>query len=332
MHRIAYLKSSHTLDYERDLLGIWGISDVSVFDVDLDSEGRPTGVALADADGLVVGTATVPAELMETVPSLRVIANMDSDLSNIDVERATARDIYVANVPDFCTYDIALHALGLVIDLFKKVTWQDRQVRSGRWDATAGYETSRPAGKTCGIVGYGPVPKTLAPMLQAIGMDVLVYAPNVSRDYLGERGCTKADHLEDVFCRSDVVSLHCASDLAGRGIVNARTLALMRPEAFLVNTADAALVDEEALAGALASGTIRAAAIDVLQGEGAIGGGAVGLVGTTPQSPLVGLDNCIVTPHAAYLSSESDLEVRRRSFENALAGIRGEVPANAVNA
>jgi D-3-phosphoglycerate dehydrogenase len=106
----------------------------------------------------------------------------------------------------------------------------------------------------------------------------------------------------------------------------------MRPEAFLVNTADAALVDEEALAGALASGTIRAAAIDVLQGEGAIGGGAVGLVGTTPQSPLVGLDNCIVTPHAAYLSSESDLEVRRRSFENALAGIRGEVPANAVNA
>ena len=319
MHRIGYVQSSQPLDYEHELLDIWGISNVEVFEAPVDDMAAPAPGSLAGADGVVVEWGSMTRDVIVANPRLRVIANMAIGYDNVDVATATAHSVYVTNVPGYCTYGVALHTLGLIVDLYKKITWRDRQVRLGTWDDMAGYRAPRPAGKTCGLVYFGSIPKALVPMLRAIGMDVLVYAPTKTRDYLGERGCTKVDSIDDLFMRSDVVSLHCPLTAETANIVNEHTLSLMQPSAFVVNTARGGCVDEEALATALANGTITAAAVDVIRDE------------TNAKSPLIGLDNCIVTPHAAYLSTDSYLEMRRRALENALAGVSGEVPTNAVN-
>lgn len=319
MHRIAYLESSRPLDYERELLRIWGISDVEVYDAPTGRNRELRPGALDGADGVVVEWGRITGDTVSENPGLSVISTMAIGYDNIDVAAATAAGVWVANVPGYCTYDVALHTLGLVIDLYKKITWRDRQVRSGVWDDMAGYGTSRPTGKTAGLVYFGSIPRALAPMLRALGMDVLVYAPTKTRDYLGDHGCMKADTVDELFGRSDVVSLHCPLTDETEDLVNERTLSLMRPTAFLVNTARGACVDEDALARALSDGTICAAAVDVIRDE------------ARASSPLIGLDNCIVTPHAAYLSDDSYLELRRRAFENALAGVMGEVPVDHVN-
>lgn len=164
MHRIAYLKSARPLDYERELLHIWGVSDVEVYDAAVDENARPEPGALEGADGVVVEWGAMGAETIEANPSLRVISNMAIGYDNVDVEAATKHEVFVSNVPGYCTYDVALHTLGLIVDLFKKITFRDRDVRAGRWDDMAGYEVGRPAGKTCGLVYFGSIPKALVPM------------------------------------------------------------------------------------------------------------------------------------------------------------------------
>ncbi|MCI1666310.1 MAG: C-terminal binding protein [Atopobiaceae bacterium] len=319
MHRIAYLHSSQPLDYERQLLHEWGVSDVEVYEAEQGEDMVPLSGSLDGADGVVCEWGQVPAHVFSENPQLRVVSVMAIGYDNVDVAAATLDGVYVTNVPGYCTYDVALHTLGLICDLYKKISFHDRQVRAGVWDDMAGYPVDRPKGQTAGLVFFGGIAKALVPMLQAIGMDVIVYAPTKTVADLEDFGCEKADTLDDLLLRSDVVSLHCPLIPETRHIVDAAVLAEMKPSAFLVNTSRGDCVDEQALARALEAGTIRAAAVDVIADEAH---------GT---SPLIGLDNCIVTPHSAYLSTDSYHELRRRAFENALAAVRGEIPQDAVN-
>lgn len=319
MPRIAYLGSAVPLDLERDLLKARGADDVEVFEVDSDHAGRPARGSLDDADALVIEWGRADRPTIEAAPRLRCVSVMAIGHDNVDDSAATDHGCWVTNVPDYCTYDVALHTLGLVVDLYKKITWFDRQVREGVWDDMAGYDAPRPQGQTAGLVFFGSIAQAVAPLLQAIGMEVLVYAPTKSEGLLASHGCRKAQTLEELFSQSDVVSLHCPLVDATRDLVCARTLRMMKPTAFLVNTARGGCVVEEDLAAALRDGTIRAAAVDVKRDE------------TNARSPLVGLDNCIVTPHCAYHSSDSYREMRVRALENALAALEGRRPPDAVN-
>lgn len=318
MHRIAYLHNSEPLDYERGLLAEWGVGDVELCEAEVGDDLVPLPGTLDGADGVVMEWGNLPARVFADNPQLRVASVMAIGYDNVDVDAASAAGTYVTNVPGYCTYDVALHTLGLICDLYKKISFLDRQVRAGTWDDMGGYEVERPIGHTCGLVFFGSIAQALVPMLHAIGMEVLVYAPTKTASYLEDLGCEKAGTLDDLLLRSDVVSLHCPLIPETEGIVDAAVLAEMKPTAFLVNTSRGACVDEEALARALERGTIRAAAVDVIRDE---------VHGT---SPLIGLENCIVTPHSAYLSRDSYRELRRRALENALAAVRGEVPRDAV--
>ena len=319
MHRIGFLCSERPLDGERALLAERGVADIELFDVEHDEHRVPLADSLAGAEGLVVEWGTIPAWVFKENPQLKCVSTMSIGYDNIDVDAATESGAFVTNVPGYCTYDVALHTLALICDLYRKVTYRDRLVRSGRWDDMAGYSVWRPRGKTAGLVYFGSIARALVPMLQGIGMNVIVYAPTKTREFIEGYGAKKADSLDDLFATADVVSLHCPLVEETTGIVNARTLALMKPTAFLVNTARGGCVDEEALARALTDGTISAAAVDVIADEARY------------RSPLIGLENCVVTPHAAYLSEDSYAELRQRAFLNCLSAVQGETPIDRVN-
>ena len=319
MHKIGFLCSEKPLDGERAVLAEKGITDVELYDVPCDEHRVPLPDSLRGTEGLVVEWGSVPAWVFKENPQLKCVADMSIGYDNIDVDAATESGAFVTNVPGYCTYDVALHALSLICDLYRKVSYRDRLVRSGRWDDMAGYPVWRPRGKTAGLVYFGSIARALVPMLHGIGMNVAVYAPTKKREFIEEYGCKKVDSVDDLFAMSDVVSLHCPLVGETEGLVNARTLALMKPTAFLVNTARGGCVDEEALAEALKNGTIAAAALDVIRDEARC------------RSPLIGLENVVITPHAAYLSEDSYAELRSRAFLNCLSGVLGETPIDRVN-
>ena len=319
MPRIAYLGSAVPLDLERRMLGELGRDDVEVYEVDSDNAGRPARGSLSGADALVIEWGKADARTFVAAPQLRCVSMMAIGHDNIDDAAATAHGCWVTNVPDYCTYDVALHTLGLIVDLYKKITWFDRQVRDGVWDDMAGYDAPRPQGQTAGLVFFGSIAQALTPMLKSIGMEVMAYAPTKSPAFLASHGVAKAESLEELLEKSDVVSLHCPLVDVTRDIICVRTLRLMKPTAFFVNTSRGGCVVEEDLAQALTDGTIRAAAVDVKRDE------------TNAKSPLVGLDNCIVTPHCAYHSSDSYTERRTRALKNALEALDGLKPGDAVN-
>lgn len=318
-HRIAYLGSSRPLDFDRSLLEEWGVSGVELYDAKADGDGIPLPGELDGTDALVLEWGRVDAATLRANPSLRAVGIMAIGYDFVDVAAASQEGVWVSNVPGYCTYDVALHTLGLIVDLYKKITWFDRQVRAGTWDDMQGYEPPRPQGKRAGLVFFGSIPQALAPMLQAIGMEVAVWAPTKDEDCLARYGCVKVPTVEELFETSDVVSLHCPLVPQTEDLVCERTLSLMKPYAFLVNTARGGCVVEEDLAAALRDGTIRAAAVDVIRDE------------AHGRSPLIGLDNCIVTPHAAYHSSDSYREMRSRALHNVLEALDGRRPTDAVN-
>lgn len=318
-HRIAYLRSARPLDGDRRILEERGITDVELYEAATDDDGLPLPGSLDGAEGVVSEWGRMDRATFERNPQLRAVGIMAIGYDGLDVEAATEQGCWITNVPGYCTYDVALHTLGLIVDLYKKITWFDRQTRAGTWDDMAGYDAPRPSGQRAGLVFFGSIPRALAPMLHAIGMEVAVWAPTKSAEFLAEADCIKVDTAEELFSTSDVVSLHCPLVDRTRGIVNRETLSLMKPSAFLVNTARGGCVVEKDLRWALENGVIRAAALDVIADE------------AHGRSELIGLDNCIVTPHCAYHSSDSYAEMRERALMNVVAGIRGERPADAVN-
>ncbi len=321
MYRIGIMGSSKPLETDYDILRELGVDDCELCLVPRGSDGLPEPGTLDGVDALSIEWGRADSDVIAAHPGLRAITVMSVGFDNVDVPTATAAGIWVCNVPGYCTYDVALHTLGLIVDLYKKITWFDDKVRAGVWDDMIGYEPPRPRGQRAGLVFFGSIPQTLAPMLQAIGMEVAAWAPTKSAEFLAGFGVEKVETPEELFATSDVVSLHCPLVPATQDLVRRETLALMKPTAFLVQTARGGCVVEEDLAQALLSGTIRAAAVDVIRDE------------VHGRSPLIGLENCVVTPHCAYHSADSFHEMRLRAIKgavDALHGLRPEDPVNEV--
>lgn len=248
---------------------------------------------------------------------VRLVASMSIGLNHVDVAGLAARGVLTANCPGYCAEEVATHALALMLDLVRQVTASNRRVLSGSWDPKAGYEMRRVSGLTCGLVFFGGIARTLAPLLQALGMRVLVWAPTKSAEELAQAGCEKVDTLDELLSRSDVVSLHCPLLPQTERLIGARELSLMKSTALLVNTARGAVVDEGALADALETGAIQAAALDVLTDE------------THPNERLLRAPNCIVTPHSAYVSREADEALLHMSLDSVIELlVDGRVPTH----
>lgn len=307
MAKVLYYNIDDNLDYENSLLNEWGVTDMELVEIK-DAEGTKNFIShlnATQADGLVVEYEQVTKEVMDACPALKQVSLQSIGYNNVDTKAATAHGISVTNIPGFCAEEVSVHAIGLMIDLVRKITFFDKKVREGKWDPLLGYKTYRLTGLTFGMVFFGEIPKQMVPVLKALGLKILVYAPTKTKEFLAEYGCEKAETLEELLAASDFVSLHCPliPDVTYH-LIGEAELKKMKKSAFLINTARGSVIDEPALVKALKEGWIKGAGIDVIEDE------------TNEVSDLFALnDNVVITPHAAFISEDSFYDGRKRALK-----------------
>lgn len=318
--RVLYYNIDDNLDYENSLLKEWGIHNLELVEVK-DKEGKKSFVEYAyDFDGVVVEYQQMTKEIIESLPNLKIITLQSIGYNNVDISAATDNGVCVTNIPGFCTEEVALHTVGMIIDLVRKITFLDRSVRKGKWNPLYGYKTYRLTGKTIGLYFFGSIPKAMMPMLKAMGLNVLVYVPTKTKEYLKEFGAEKAETFDELLMKSDFVSLHCPLMESTTHLISEKELKLMKESAYLINTARGKVVDEVALVKALKEGWIKGAAVDVIEDE------------DTEQSELCALENTIITPHAAFVSEDSFYDGRKRSLKQLVLRLaKNEKPESLVN-
>lgn len=266
-------------------------------------------------DVILTCWAPVTARVIDAADRCRHIARTGIGLDNIDVKHATERGMIVTNVPDYCIHEVAEHALALVFALARNIAGYHLATKAGTYDLVAGLPVERVSGKTIGIVGLGQIGKLLAAKAAAVGMRVV----GTNRSGAAVGGVEMLP-LEDLLAASDYVSVQAPLNPLTRHLINRETLARMKPTAFLINTSRGGLVDHAALAAALAAGQIAGAALDVQDPEP-----------PDLSQPPYNDPRVIVTPHVAFVSSQSTHELRTRVGQQAAAFLRGETPENVVN-
>lgn len=259
-------------------------------------------------------------ELMGALPSVKMIARYGIGVDTIDVEAATDLGIVVTNNPAYCLDEVAEHTLALVLAAARKVALYDRQVRQGTWDVEAAKPIYRLSGKTLGLVGLGNIARRVARRALGFEMRVLYHDPYVPAD-AGKKEGVEAAPLEKVLAESDYVSVHVPLNRETRHLIAEEQLRLMKPTACLVNCSRGPIVSTEALVKALSEGWIAAAALDVVEDQPPL----------PADHPLLGHDQVIVTPHAAWYSEEALVALHEGAPAEVARFLRGERPLHVVN-
>lgn len=274
------------------------------------------------AEYVFTNKVVMDAAVMAALPDLRFIGVLATGYNVVDIEAARARGIVVANVPAYSTESVAQMVFAHLLNITQRVGHYADEVRSGAWSGQPdfSYRNTRLMelwGKTIGLVGFGNTGQATARIALGFGMKVRVVTSKAQQQL--PQGVAKAT-LEEVFSGSDVVSLHCPLTRENSRMVNRDLLATMKPGAILINTARGGLVDDEALADALRSGHLMAAGLDVLTDEP-----------PAPGHPLVGLENCFITPHIAWATEEAIARLVAITAQNLQTAAEGH-PANNVAA
>ncbi|NLD19373.1 MAG: D-2-hydroxyacid dehydrogenase [Clostridiales bacterium] len=253
---------------------------------------------------LMTSKCSITREIMEHSPQLKYIGSTATGYDDIDVQAAADLGIAVTNVPAYATDSVAQHTISLILELANHVGLHDRSVHEGNWSESKHFcYWQKPlvllTGKSLGIIGYGAIGKKVAEIAKALGMTINVY----SQDPIAAM-------------KSDFVSLHCPLSKENAGMVNTEFLVNMKPGAFLINTARGGLVDERALADAIKAGFIGGAALDVLAQEP-----------PSKHDPLIGIDNCIITPHLAW----SPVEMRQAVIDSITDNLESWLKGGTLN-
>ena len=273
------------------------------------------------ADVVLVNKVPLSAETIAALPDLKYIGVTATGFNIVDVEAATARRIPVCNVPTYGTRSVAQMTFAHILEFTQNVGHYDNTVREqGRWASSPDFcywdsPLLELEGQTMGIVGLGRIGMMVAELALAFGMSVIAYSksPKTSPD-----GISMVE-LDELFEKSDVVSLHCPLTPESANLVNAQRLTMMKSTAFLVNTSRGPLIDSEALAVALNSGQIAGAGLDVLEVEP-----------PPKEHPLFGAKNCRITPHIAWATQAARGRLLQTAVENVAAFRKGEMQ-NVVN-
>jgi D-3-phosphoglycerate dehydrogenase / 2-oxoglutarate reductase len=268
------------------------------------------------ADAIMTNWVDVRAEVIDAATKCRIISRLGIGLDCIDVDRATQRGIPVTNVPDYCLTEVAEHTLALLLALARKIHLFHANARERRYDLSAGFPLRRIAGQTLGIVGLGNIGRLVAQ--KALSLDLRVIG--TSRTQHESPANVRWLPMHALLAASDFVSLHVPLTRETRHLISSAELARMKSTAFLINTARGGLVDHAALTAALAKNAIAGAALDVQEVE------PPDLSQLPYNDPRV-----IVTPHAAFYSSESVDELRRRASRQVGERLAGRRPENVVN-
>jgi D-3-phosphoglycerate dehydrogenase / 2-oxoglutarate reductase len=279
------------------------------------SGAAPDILAVArDADALLVCYAKLPGDLIRQLTRCKVIARTGLGVDNIDLAAARERKIAVTYVPDYCMDEVSDHAMALLLALARKVAHANSLVQGGRWEMAAVAPMHRLRGRTLGLVGFGNIPRALAPKAKAFGLRVLAYDPFVAQDVFSS-AAVEGVGLGELLASSDFISVHAPLTPQTRGLIDASALAKAKPGALIINTARGPLIDEKALIAALDSGRIGGAALDVLETE------------PPPNDfALIGRPNVILTPHTAFYSVEALEELQAKSATDVARVLSGQPP------
>ena len=292
--------------------------ELTVYDRTLPDEviARCSGATAVFTNKVIIDADTIAA-----LPDLKFIGVLATGYNNVDIEAARRAGIIVSNVPAYSTMSVAQLVFAMLLTICNRVSDYSASVGAGRWASCDDFSyrlgpIEELDGKTMAVYGLGNIGRRVAAIAAAFGMRVVSCTSQPAENlppYI-----EKVSH-DEMFRRADVLSLNAPLTATNRHFVNASTIALMKPTAIVINTARGPLVDEDALADALASGRLAFAAVDVLAVEPPRQG-----------SPLIGLDNCIVTPHVAWQSTDA----RRRLLDVSAANLRAFLagaPQNVVN-
>jgi D-3-phosphoglycerate dehydrogenase len=285
------------------------------------STGADDILAVArDADAILVTYAKLPAELLQQLTRCKAIGRFGLGVDNIDVPAAAARGIVVTYVPDYCMQEVSDHAMALLLALARKVPYSNKLVQAGRWEMPVVAPLRRLEGQVLGLFGFGNIPRAVAPKAKAFGLKVVAYDPYATKEVFASAGVESVS-FDDLLARSDFISVHAPLLPATRGLVNAAAFAKMKKGALIVNTARGPLIDETALIAALDSGHLGGAALDVVTTEP-----------LAKDSPLIGRDNVILTPHTAFYSVEALEELQTKCASDVARVLSGEKPVYPVRA
>jgi D-3-phosphoglycerate dehydrogenase len=272
-----------------------------------------------DVDAIMFCFAKVTAKVLESATNCKIAARYGIGVDNVDIAKATELGILVTNVPDYCMDEVTDHALGMIIALNRRLVPHTSAVSDGGWNSIAlNHPMHRTRGATLGIVGYGRIGRSLAAKAIGFGMNILAYDPLI--EIGSEIDGASVVSLDELLTKSDFVSLHVPLIPSTKNMISAPQLAKMKPGSIIVNCARGGLVDEDALAKSLASGHTAGAGLDVVE--------------PTPPDPtsyLLQQENVIITPHTAFFSQASTLELEQRTAQEVIRVLNGDKPENLIN-
>ncbi|MBB3109341.1 glycerate dehydrogenase [Paenibacillus phyllosphaerae] len=275
-----------------------------------------------DADIVLTNKTALTAELLGQLPNLRYIGVLATGYNVVDIEAASSRQIIVSNVPDYSTYSVVQLVFAFILEHCHRLAEHSSAVHGGKWSSAPDFTFSlhplqELAGKTLGLIGFGQIGRQVARAALAFGMNVIVSTR--TRNVIDGLENVSYVELDDLFRRSDFISLHCPLTEQTKGLVHARRLSLMKPSAFLINTARGGHVVEADLAHALRNGQLAGAGLDVLSVE------------PPPQDhPLLHVPNCWITPHIGWATMEARGRLLQIATDN-IRAFQAGTPTNRVD-
>jgi len=279
-----------------------------------------------DADAVVAQYAAVGARAIAAFTRCRVIARYGTGVDIVDVDAATRRGILVTNVPnDWCKNEVADHAMALLLATARKVSTYDRAVRAGVWRWQSGEPIHRMQGRTLGLLSFGAIAQAIAVRAHAFGMRVIAHDPYMAADDVTAHGASPVS-FDDLIEHCDYLVIQAPLTKETHHLIGEAELRRMKPTMILVNTARGPIISDDALHLALKERWIAGAGLDDIEEEPAK------QRDWRPENPLFGLDNVIITPHAAYYSEEAIRTVREFAAHEVVRVLTGKPPLSPVNA
>jgi D-3-phosphoglycerate dehydrogenase len=273
-----------------------------------------------DADAILVTYAKLTRDILLQLTKCKAIGRFGLGVDNIDLPTAKEKGIAVNYVPDYCIREVSDHAMALLLALIRKVPLANRLVQAGRWEMPAVVPIRRLEGTVLGLIGFGHIPRLVVPKAQAFGMKVIAYDPFVKPDQFKALNVEGVD-FDSLLKNSDYISVHAPLLPATRGMLNADAFAKTKKGVYIVNTARGPLIDEPALIAALDAKQVGGAALDVVTTEP-----------LAKDSPLLGRDNVIVTPHTGFYSVEALEELQTKCAADVARVLSGEKAVYPISA
>ena len=279
-------------------------------------EERDLIQACKETDGIINQYSLLTRSVLENLPKCKVISRYGVGVDSVDLKAATDLGMIVANVPDYCVDEVADQTLSMILTLIRKTAFFDQKVKSGQWDFHLGIPIHRTRGKILGLIGCGKIGIEVSKRISAFGVKVIAFDPYIEKAHEG----IELKDLDTVLKESDFISIHCPLNDSTRHLIGEREFKKMEKKPILINTSRGPIIDEKVLIQSLKEGLISGAGLDVLEKEP-----------PDSESPLLKMENVILSPHIGFYSEESIRELKRKTAKNVSDVLSGKWPSSVVN-